>query len=92
MAKPTSPSGSINMDEIITQEQINQLLTLNEFISSKKSATRQLIKEIKSVILDSGKLELEGWRTLRAGLRELEDLIPVIDMIIKLKGEVEEPR
>jgi hypothetical protein len=74
-------------DVLLTQDQINELIHLNEFIKSKKGATRAFIREMRSAILDSGKLQLEEWRTLRSSLREIEELIPVMDMIIKLKQD-----
>jgi len=77
----------MGVEELITQAQIDNLIHLHDFINSKKSASRQLILEIQSAILDSGKLPLEGWKVLRKGLAELEELIPVIDLIIRLKTE-----
>ena len=41
--------------------------------------------EIRTAILDSGKLSLTDWRKLRTKLREIERLIPHIDLIIELK-------
>jgi hypothetical protein len=71
--------------DVISQDQIDQLMHLNEFIGSKKGATRQLIREMRSAILDSGKLSVDEWKNLRKGLREIEELLPVMDMIITLK-------
>ena len=73
--------------QLISQEQIDALMHLNEFIGSKKGATRELIREMRSAILDSGKLTLEEWKGLRRSLKEIEELLPVIDMIIKLKQQ-----
>jgi hypothetical protein len=74
-------------DLLLSQDQIDELMQLSEFIGSKKGATRQLIREMRSAILDSGKLSLGEWKGLRNGLREIEELLPVIDMIIKLKEQ-----
>jgi hypothetical protein len=74
-------------DVLLSQDQIDELMQLSEFISSKKGATRQLIREMRSAILDSGKLSLGEWRGLRNSLREIEELLPVIEMIIKLKEQ-----
>ena len=72
---------------LLSQDQIDEMLQLSEFIDGKKGATRQLIREMRSAILDSGKLSLSEWRGLRNGMREIEELLPVIDMIIKPKEQ-----
>jgi len=74
-----------NKSEIISQEELDKLLMLNEFIDQKEG--KSLVKELKKAILDSGKLELEQWLALRNQLHEIELLIPHIDLIIKLKKE-----
>jgi tRNA C32,U32 (ribose-2'-O)-methylase TrmJ len=71
--------------EIISQQDLDNLLHLNEFIEQHDK--HSLVAELKRAILDSGKLELEQWRLLREQLREVEELIPHIDLIIKLKKE-----
>ena len=71
--------------EIITQAEIDKLLHINHFIEQEKE--NSLISEIKHAILDSGKLELAQWQALRAQIREIEELIPHIDLLIKLKKE-----
>lgn len=71
--------------EIISQDELNNLLQLNEFIENQKN--HALVSEIKKAILDSGKLQLGQWESLRAHIREVEELIPHIDLIIKLKKE-----
>jgi CRISPR/Cas system CMR subunit Cmr4 (Cas7 group RAMP superfamily) len=71
--------------EIISQDELNNLLQLNEFIENQKN--QALVSEIKKAILDSGKLQLEQWESLRDHIREVEELIPHIDLIIKLKKE-----
>ena len=70
---------------LISQDEINDLLTIGGFISDNKD-DKSLIFEIKNAILDSGKLSLREWRSLRARLKEIEKLIPHIDLIIELKG------
>lgn len=69
---------------LISQDEINDLLTIGGFISDHKD-DKSLIREIKDAILDSGKLSLREWRSLRARLKEIEKLIPHIDLIIELK-------
>ncbi|MFT5162872.1 MAG: hypothetical protein ACI9FJ_001452 [Alteromonadaceae bacterium] len=74
-----------NSHEIISQADLDDLLHINEFIHQDDNDS--LICELKQAILDSGKLELGQWEALRAHLREVEELIPHIDLIIKLKKE-----
>ena len=71
--------------EIISQQDLDNLLHLNEFIEQHDQ--HSLVAELKRAILDSGKLELKQWRLLREQLGEVEELIPHIDLIIKLKKE-----
>ncbi len=71
-------------DNLISQEEVDGLLTLGGFIS-EEGAEKSLIHEIKDAILDSGKLSFREWRSLRDRLREIEVLIPHIDLIIELK-------
>jgi len=71
--------------DIISQDDIDSLLRINEFIEPDDE--NSLVEELKQAILDSGKLELDQWQTLRDHLREIEQLIPHIDLIIKLKKE-----
>ena len=68
---------------IISQADLDSLLHITDFLDQKKDES--LIGEIKKAILDSGKLELRQWQALRSQIREIEDLIPHIDLIIKLK-------
>lgn len=79
MAKTNKP------DEIISQDDIDSLLRINEFIEPDDN--NSLVEELKQAILDSGKLELDQWQTLRDHLKDIEELIPHIDLIIKLKKE-----
>jgi len=71
--------------EIISQADIDSLLKINEFIEQQDE--HSLVEELKQAILDSGKLELSQWESLREHLHEIELLIPHIDLIIKLKKE-----
>jgi hypothetical protein len=71
---------------LLSQDEVNDLLTINGFISAK-TEQKSLIDEIKDAILDSGKLELSEWKSLRARLKEIEELIPHIDLIIQLKAK-----
>jgi len=69
--------------ELISQADLDNLLRINEFIDQKDE--NSLVSELKEAILDSGKLELFQWESLRDHIREIEELIPHIDLIIKLK-------
>jgi len=71
--------------EFISQEDLDELLRINEFIGQKDE--NSLVSEIQSAILDSGKLELSQWQALRDHIREIEELIPHIDLIIQLKKQ-----
>ncbi len=71
--------------EIISQSDLNNLLRINEFIEQEDE--NSLVSELKRAILDSGKLELSQWKSLRDHIREIEELIPHIELIIKLKKE-----
>jgi len=71
--------------EIISQKDLDQLLHINEFIEEQNE--NSLVGELKKAILDSGKLELGQWESLREHIKEIETLIPHIELIIKLKKE-----
>jgi hypothetical protein len=71
--------------QIISQSDLDRLLHINEFIEQHDN--NSLVSELKHAILDSGKLELEQWQILRDHIREIEILIPHIDLIIKLIKE-----
>ncbi|OKY25673.1 MULTISPECIES: hypothetical protein [Thalassotalea] len=71
--------------EIISQQDLDNLLRINEFIEQQDE--NSLVSELKQAILDSGKLELYQWESLRDHIAEIEELIPHIDLIIKLKRE-----
>ena len=72
-------------EEIISQAELDSLLRINEFIEVDNQ--NSLVSELKRAILDSGKLELGQWESLREHLKEIEALIPHIDLIIELKKE-----
>lgn len=69
--------------QIISQADVDGLLHINELI--ERDENDSLVCELKAAILDSGKLALIQWEALRDHLREIEELIPHIDLIIKLK-------
>ncbi len=71
--------------EILSQSDLDDLLRINEFIDPQDE--NALVEELKRAILDSGKLELHQWQALREHLKEIEELIPHIDLIIKLKKD-----
>jgi len=75
----------MNTNELITQEEIDKLLRIDEFINQDDQ--QSLLSELKKAILDSGKLKLQQWQLLRDQLAEIEELIPHIDLIIKLMNE-----
>jgi hypothetical protein len=71
----------------LDQGELDQLLRINGFLEDDNGDGRKsLIDEIKDAILDSGKLSLPEWKALRARLRDIESLIPTIDLIIQLKN------
>ncbi len=81
----TKASAKSTGEEIISQAELDSLLRINEFI--ELDSENSLVSELKQAILDSGKLELEQWQSLREQLKEIETLIPHIDLIIQLKKE-----
>jgi hypothetical protein len=73
----------------LSQEEIDRLLSISGFISDTNTGDRKtLIDEIKDAILDSGKLSLDEWMGLRDRLKEIERLIPTIDLMIDLKQKL----
>lgn len=70
---------------LISQAEVDELLNIHGLIESEKEEGRSLIDEIKDAILDSGRLTLDEWRSLRERMREIETLIPHMDLIINLK-------
>lgn len=80
-------------DDTLDQTELDQLLLLNGFLGDDaiEGGRKSLIDEIRNAILDSGKLSHREWRALRERLREIEHLIPTIDLIIDLKSRRREP-
>ena len=74
-----------DIDNLISQDDLDSLLRINEFIETDDE--NSLVEELKQAILDSGKLELRQWQSLREHISEIEELIPHIDLIIKLKKD-----
>ncbi len=81
------------IDNTLDQNELDQLLLINGFLgeSTLEGGRKSLIDEIRNAILDSGKLSHREWRALRDRLREIEQLIPTIDLIIELKARRREP-
>lgn len=76
----------------IDQNELDQLLLINGFLTEDvPGGKKSLIDEIQDAMLDSGKLSLREWRALRERLREIERLIPHIDLIIQLKSQRKDP-
>ena len=72
----------------LDQQELDQLLLINGLLADKPEAgSKNLVDEIRDAVLDSGKLSLREWRALRDRLKEIERLIPHIDLIIELKGQ-----
>lgn len=73
----------------LSQEEIDRLLSISGFIGDTGSNDRKsLIDEIKDAVLNSGTLSLDEWMGLRDRLKEIERLIPTIDLIIELKQKL----
>lgn len=73
----------------LSQDEVDRLLSISGFIGDvAKTDGRSLIDEIKDAILDSGKLSLDEWMGLRDRLKEIERLVPHIDLIIELKQKL----
>lgn len=75
------------LPEVLSQEQIDQLLAIQDLIRDEVGVRKNLVDEIKDAILDSGRLSLADWVALRERLTEIERLIPHIDLVIRLKQE-----
>jgi hypothetical protein len=83
-----------NPDNTLDQNELDQLLLINGFLGEANAiegGKKSLIDEIRNAILDSGKLSHREWKALRERLREIEQLIPTIDLIIELKARRREP-
>ena len=76
-------------DNLVSQSEVNEMLRIHEIINpdEKGYSSPSLLDEIKDAILDSGKLKLDEWKSLRDKIREIEDLVPHMDMIIRLKEQ-----
>ncbi len=74
---------------LISQEEIDELLRIHDLISDEREEALSIIDEIKDAILDSGKLTLVQWKSLRKRIKEIETLTPSIDLIIQLKEQRE---
>lgn len=90
MSKPLPPPPETS--DLLGQEEIDRLLVLNGFLEEDGVAHRSMLDEIESAILDSGKLSIPQWTTLRTRLREVERLAPHIDLIIALKQKRPGPK
>ncbi len=78
-----------DLDAGLSQEEIDRLLSISGFIGDGSQTDRKsLIDEIKDAILNSGTLSLDEWMGLRDRLKEIERLIPTIDLIIELKQKL----
>jgi hypothetical protein len=74
------------MGDALDQHELDDLLRINGFLSDDNTKSgKSLIAELQDAILDSGKLSLPQWKELRSRLQEIEQLIPHIDLIIKLR-------
>ena len=74
----------------ISQDAMDSLLS--NFVSEEIGSNESLMDEIHEAILDSGRLSLMQWVSLREKLREIEELVPHIDLLIKLKSKAENKR
>jgi hypothetical protein len=89
-AKPeVSDDNAIDENMLLSQADIDSVLTLFVSDDGNNNSKQMLIDEIHSAILDSGRLTLAQWVNLRKKLSEIELLIPHIDLIIRLKGKKE---
>jgi hypothetical protein len=81
-------------NNLISQEEMDELMRIHDLIGGgegkeDKNKTVSLIDEIKNAILDSGKLTLDEWRSLRLRIEEIEKLSSHIDLIIQLREQKE---
>lgn len=85
-----SADNSVESNFAISQAEVDSVLAFFVTDDDKTNSNKQsLIEEIHSAILDSGRLTLAQWMNLRKKLREIEELIPHIDLIIRLKSKKE---
>ncbi len=90
IAKEEIPTSFEDNKLILTQDEMDSLLS--GFVSDDETGNENLIDEIYEAILDSGQLSLMQWVKLRERLRQIEELIPHIDLIIRLKSKNEAKR
>lgn len=77
---------------LVTQAEIDELMKIHDLIRVDQGEAEKgssLVDEIRNAILDSAKLKLEEWKSLRARIKEIEDLIPHIDLIVQLKSKAQ---
>jgi hypothetical protein len=90
---PASQRNNHGSDSNLSQDELDRLLSLGGFTGDDAPDGRNsLIDRINDAVLDSGKLSLDEWRSLRGQLREIERLIPHIDLIIDLKDKQQRKR
>ncbi len=75
----------------LSQSEIDNLLSISGLTQEAGGDNVSLVDQIKEAVLDSGRLNLNEWSALRDRLKEIEQLIPHIDLIIKLKQERRKP-
>ncbi len=71
----------------LSQDEVDRLLKFSGMLTEGNDSV-SLVDEIKTAILDSGKLSLTEWMAMRNRLKEIEQLIPIIDVIIRIKQEM----
>ena len=69
----------------VTQDALDELMRIDAFIRETNDTQASLLHDIESAILDSGRLTLAEWKALRESLRAIEELVPHIDLIVRLK-------
>lgn len=78
---------------LISQAEMDELMRIHDLIGGSKENNKKqqlsLIDEIKNAILDSGKLTLDEWRSLRLRIEEIIKLSSHIDLIIQLREQKE---
>ncbi len=72
-------------DNALAQQELDDLLRIHDLIAEGEKSGTALVDELENAILDSGKLSLAQWRSLRDKLKAIERLVPHIDLIIELR-------
>ena len=72
-------------DNTLAQQELDDLLRIHDLIAEGEKSGTALVDELENAILDSGKLSLAQWRSLRDKLKAIERLVPHIDLIIELR-------